>query len=77
MQIPLVLSGECLRTESSQTLMACHLQLSEVEGVTIYGPPPPHARAALCSFNVAGLHANDISTLLDTSGVSTFRSCGT
>lgn len=57
--------------------MACHLQLSEVEGVTIYGPPPPHARAALCSFNVAGLHANDISTLLDTSGVSTFRSCGT
>lgn len=45
-------------------------QLSQVDGVTIYGPKPSQGRAALCSFNVQGLHANDISTLLDSAGVA-------
>lgn len=44
------------------------MQLAAVPGVTIYGPPPSRGRAALASFNVAGLHATDVSTLLDTSG---------
>jgi len=47
-------------------------QLSTVPGVTIYGPKPDAkgGRAALCSFNVEGLHATDLSTLLDASGVA-------
>ncbi|CAG9460771.1 unnamed protein product [Pedinophyceae sp. YPF-701] len=47
-------------------------RLSGVEGVTIYGPPPdaPRGRASLCSFNVEGLHATDVSTLLDASGLA-------
>lgn len=45
-------------------------QLSQVDGVTIYGPPPSRGRAALCSFNVEGLHATDVSQLLDTAGVA-------
>jgi len=47
-------------------------QLSSVPGVVIYGPPPstPRGRAALCAFNVEGLHATDVSTLLDASGDS-------
>lgn len=44
------------------------VQLSVVPGVTIYGPLPSRGRAALASFNVEGLHATDVSTLLDTSG---------
>ena len=41
-------------------------KLSKVDGVTLYGPPPgPDRAAALCAFNCEGLHANDISTLLD------------
>ncbi len=44
------------------------VQLSAVPGVTIYGPLPSRGRAALASFNVEGLHATDVSTLLDTSG---------
>lgn len=44
------------------------MQLSVVPGVTIYGPLPSRGRAALASFNVEGLHATDVSTLLDTSG---------
>jgi cysteine desulfurase/selenocysteine lyase len=39
---------------------------------TIYGPPPSakRGRASLASFNVGGLHATDVSTLLDTAGVA-------
>ena len=44
------------------------MQLSAVDGVEIYGPPPSAGRAALCSFNVKGLHATDVSTVLDQSG---------
>ena len=47
-------------------------RLSKVKKVTIYGPPPsvPRGRASLASFNVEGLHATDVSTLLDASGVA-------
>ena len=46
-------------------------RLSGLDRVTIYGPPPsvPRGRAALASFNVGGLHATDVSTLLDAAGV--------
>ncbi|KAL0037076.1 hypothetical protein WJX77_011603 [Trebouxia sp. C0004] len=45
-------------------------QLSSLNKLTIYGPRPNRGRAALCSFNVEGLHATDISTLLDQEGVA-------
>ncbi|KAL0038000.1 hypothetical protein WJX79_009172 [Trebouxia sp. C0005] len=45
-------------------------QLSSLNKLTIYGPKPSRGRAALCSFNVEGLHATDISTLLDQEGVA-------
>jgi cysteine desulfurase/selenocysteine lyase len=43
-----------------------------VQRVTLYGPPPSHplGRASLCAFNVEGLHATDVSTLLDNAGVA-------
>ncbi len=46
----------------------CFVQLSSLNKLTIYGPQPSRRRAALCSFNVEGLHATDISTLLDQEG---------
>ena len=46
-------------------------ELSKVDGVTIYGPTPSQGRASLCAFNVEGLHANDVCTLLDQAGVAT------
>lgn len=52
------------------------LQLSAVKGVTIYGPPPSRGRAALCTFNVEGLHATDVSTLLDQAGGTVFLPIG-
>lgn len=47
-------------------------RLASVPGVTIYGPPPsvPRGRASLAAFNVGGLHATDVSTLLDAAGVA-------
>jgi cysteine desulfurase / selenocysteine lyase len=49
-----------------------HERLSAVEGVTIYGPQPGGARprAPLAAFNVEGLHATDVSMLLDAGGVA-------
>ena len=46
-------------------------KLSAVNGVTIYGPTPAQGRASLAAFNVEGLHANDVCTLLDQAGVAT------
>jgi len=47
-------------------------QLQSIDGVTVYGPNPhtTRHRAALASFNVAGLHASDVSALLDAAGVA-------
>lgn len=47
-------------------------RMKSVNGVTLYGPAPggKRGRAALATFNVEGLHATDVSTLLDTSGVA-------
>lgn len=48
-------------------------QLSQLEGVTIYGPavkPGQHNRVALASFTTGSVHPHDISTILDQSGVA-------
>lgn len=49
-------------------------RLAALPDITIYGPNLKQAgsrgRAALAAFNVSGLHATDISTLLDASGVA-------
>lgn len=48
-------------------------QLATVPQVRIYGPKPNpdgSGRAALASFTCEGLHANDLATLLDQSGVA-------
>ncbi|MGL5509363.1 MAG: SufS family cysteine desulfurase, partial [Microcoleaceae cyanobacterium] len=48
-------------------------QLGKIPQVTTYGPKPDKnggGRASLASFTVEGIHANDLSTLLDESGVA-------
>lgn len=58
----------CCLIDLLNNMPVCVLQLSTVTNLTIYGPNPCRGRAALCSFNVEGLHATDISTLLDQEG---------
>ena len=43
-------------------------RLSARDGVNVYGPSSD--RAALCAFNVDGVHASDIAAVLDVSGVA-------
>ena len=48
-------------------------KLAEIPGLRIYGPKPDRdgeGRAALAAFNVEGLHASDLSTMLDHEGVA-------
>jgi cysteine desulfurase/selenocysteine lyase len=48
-------------------------QLNPIPQVTLYGPQPQadgSGRAALATFTVTGVHAQDLSTLLDQSGIA-------
>jgi cysteine desulfurase/selenocysteine lyase len=48
-------------------------KLADIPQLRIYGPKPTlegKGRAALAAFNVAGIHATDLSTLLDNEGIA-------
>jgi len=45
-------------------------RLSEVDRVTVLGPPKGVERAGLCAFYVDGVHPSDLSTFLDMEGVA-------
>lgn len=48
-------------------------KLQQIPNLKIYGPKPNKdgkGRAALAAFNVKGIHANDLSTLLDNEGIA-------
>lgn len=43
--------------------------LSEVEGITLYGPPPSQ-RAGVATFTLQGIHAHDIAEIVDKDGIA-------
>jgi cysteine desulfurase family protein len=54
--------------EKERLLTDCLLRgLSEIPGVTVYGPPPGTERAALVSFNIQGLSPSITASILDQS----------
>lgn len=52
-----------------QLAQYAHEALSEVAGVTVYGPPPGE-RTGLVTFNLDTVHPHDLASLLDTHGVA-------
>ena len=44
-------------------------RLAEVQGLTLYGPPPER-RAGIVSFNLDGVHPHDVAQVLDWEGVA-------
>jgi cysteine desulfurase/selenocysteine lyase len=60
------------KVEAYEHELAAYLiaRLSEVDKVTVLGPPVGSERAALCAFYVDGVHPSDISTFLDMEGVA-------
>lgn len=45
-------------------------RMSEVEGMTIYGPKDPDKRAGLVTFNISDVHPHDVATVLDAEGIA-------
>jgi cysteine desulfurase / selenocysteine lyase len=45
-------------------------RLAGVEGLTVFGPPPSPARLGPVSFELDGVHAHDVSEILDRHGVA-------
>lgn len=45
-------------------------QLSQVDGLTIYGPAQGGERGGLVTFNLGVVHAHDVSTVLDAEGIA-------
>lgn len=45
-------------------------KMSEIEGLTIYGPLDPMKRAGVITFNVADVHPHDLATVLDMDGIA-------
>lgn len=45
-------------------------KMSEIEGLTIYGPDDMNQRTGVVTFNLDGVHPHDLATALDTYGVA-------
>jgi len=45
-------------------------RLSEVPGLTIYGPTEAEEKGGVIAFNLGDVHAHDVGTILDTQGVA-------
>ncbi|MBI2564789.1 cysteine desulfurase [Candidatus Woesearchaeota archaeon] len=45
-------------------------RLQTIEDLVIYGPKDPEKRIATISFNVKGIHAHDLATILDREGIA-------
>jgi cysteine desulfurase/selenocysteine lyase len=60
---------EHIRTHEDLLAAYAHDRLSEFDDVTVYGPPGDR-RGGLVSFNVDGVHAHDLSSILNDHGVA-------
>lgn len=45
-------------------------RMSEIEGMTIYGPMDASKRAGLVTFNLSDVHPHDVATVLDAEGIA-------
>lgn len=57
-----------VRAHEQQLVALAQRRLEALGGVTIYGPPPAQ-RSGVLSFNVTDVHAHDLATILDSTGV--------
>jgi cysteine desulfurase/selenocysteine lyase len=61
------LSLDAIHAHECALVAECRVALSAIPGVTIYGPEDS---AGIVSFNVDGVHAHDVATILDDAGVA-------
>ena len=58
------LGMDAVRAHEIEITEYAYEALSEVEGLTVYGPPPSH-RAGVISFALEGIHPHDLATIAD------------
>ncbi|MBA3512522.1 cysteine desulfurase [Sphingomonas sp.] len=61
------LSLDAIHAHECALVAECRAALSAIPGVTLYGPDDS---AGIVSFNVEGVHAHDVATILDDAGVA-------
>jgi cysteine desulfurase/selenocysteine lyase len=64
------LGMENVRAHEVELLDYALRRLGDIPGVTIYGPPDPHARGGVVSFDLEGVHPHDVGQVLDSHGVA-------
>ena len=58
------LSMEAVRSHEREITEYAYEALSDIEGLTLYGPPPSR-RAGVISFSLKGIHPHDLATIAD------------
>ena len=58
------LGMEAVRSHEREITEYAYEALSEIEGLTVYGPPPSR-RAGVISFSLKGIHPHDLATIAD------------
>ncbi len=61
---------ENIRSVEERLTGYAYSKLSDMDGVTIYGPSHSSERGGLITFNVEGIHPHDVATILDHHGVA-------
>ncbi|MFB6070657.1 MAG: aminotransferase class V-fold PLP-dependent enzyme [Halanaeroarchaeum sp.] len=59
-----------IRDHEEYVVEYAHERLAEQDDVTVFGPPPGEDRTGLLSFEVEGIHAHDLSSILNDYGVA-------
>jgi cysteine desulfurase/selenocysteine lyase len=62
--------GDVADHEADLTRLALHRLATDVDGVTVQGPPVAADRGGVISFTLDGVHAHDVATILDEHGVA-------
>ena len=60
---------DAIHPHEQDLLEYAHQKLSEIEGITIYGPKPRHKVGAI-TFNLNRIHAHDVAGIVDQDGVA-------
>jgi len=64
------LGMENVRAHELELVRAALRRLSQVSGVTVYGPESPEARGGVIAFNLEEIHPHDLGTVLDRHGIA-------
>ncbi len=59
---------DVIRAHEQSLIASADSQLSQIEGLKIYGPPPAE-RSGVVSFTMGDVHPHDLATILDGNGV--------